>query len=267
MLGDRRGEGRQIPATTALRCILAANPSPLTLDGTRTYIIGERRIAIIDPGPSLPEHVDALIAAAGDSEAAILLTHQHPDHAEAADQLASALDAPVFSAHSGLLPMRIAVGTDAGTVVAVPTPGHTPDHLAFHWPAAASVFCGDLMLGGLDTALVAPPEGDLASYLQSLHKLADLEPRRIYPAHGPPFEEPAEALARYIRHREARAAQVLERLTRGPATADELLVHVYGDTIEPTLSATAAGALRAYLDHLARQGRIEQSGERWVLRA
>ncbi len=251
------------------RVLRAPNPSPLTLDGTRTYLVGTRRVAVLDPGPLLPAHLDAVAAAvgahAGARAVAILVTHDHPDHAPAAAPLAERLGAPVRSLAGGTLRPGVAVETDAGALVAIATPGHAPDHVAFHWPEADAVFCGDLMLGGEASTLVAPPDGDLTEYLASLERLRALAPKVIYPTHGEPFTDPAAAIAAYLRHREERLAQVLAALAPGEATDNTVVMRVYGAALDPRLRAAATGATRAYLAHLQRLGRVARAGERWRL--
>ncbi len=253
----------------APRALRAPNPSPLTLDGTRTYLVGGRRVAVLDPGPELPAHLDAIAAAVaarpGARAVAILVTHDHPDHAPGAGALAQRLGAPVLSLAAGTLSDGDVVETDAGALVAIATPGHAPDHVAFHWPAAEAVFCGDLMLGGQESTLVAPPDGDLTAYLASLERLRALAPKVIYPTHGEPFTDPAAAIAAYVHHREERLAQVLAALAPGEATADTVVMRVYGAALDPRLRAAATGATRAYLVHLQRQGRALRAGERWRL--
>jgi hydroxyacylglutathione hydrolase len=250
-----------------LREVLAPNPSPMTLAGTRTWIVGERRVALIDPGPAIDAHVEAVAdAIAGAESVAILLTHDHPDHADAAPAMAARFGASVRAASRETLSEQDRIETDAGALIALATPGHAPDHFAFHWADARAVFCGDLMMGGLDTALVAPPEGDLKPYLASLARLRSLDPRRVHPAHGPSFDDPVEAIDRYVRHREARVTAVLEALTAadGPMSERALLGAVYGGDIPPGLEEVATGALRAYLGFLeaARAIRLE-AGSGW----
>ncbi|HSH46614.1 MAG TPA: MBL fold metallo-hydrolase, partial [Longimicrobiales bacterium] len=155
------------------------------------------------------------------------------------------------------------VETDAGVLRALATPGHTADHFAFHWEAQRAVFCGDLMLGGQDTALIAPPEGRLAPYLASLERIRALGPEVIHPAHGPPFHDPAEALDRYVRHREARQEQVLAALRGGIHDYEGLLDAVYGDSIAPELRRAGMAALKAYLEYLQGLGRVRRSGRGW----
>ena len=219
----------------------------MTLDGTRTYVIGRERAAIIDPGPLHAEHLDAVADAVGSGvSASVLLTHSHPDHADGAAKLATMLGTSVRS-----LQHQDIIETDAGELHALATPGHTPDHFSFWWPAEQAVFCGDLMMGGMDTALVARPEGSLTDYIASLQLLQRLKPRIIYPAHGEPFDHPDEAIARYIRHREERVAQVVDGLKeRGPLSPDALLDHVYGRNLDVRLRHYAETAIEAYLAFL-----------------
>jgi glyoxylase-like metal-dependent hydrolase (beta-lactamase superfamily II) len=253
--------------TDALRTLLAPNPSPMTLDGTRTFIVGHERPAVIDPGPDVGGHRDAILAALGGRRpVAILLTHAHADHSELAGPLAHATGAPVLaalgrsgdgddSAHSRRLADGDAIGTDAGDLHVVATPGHAPDHVAFHWPDERAVFVGDLFMGQGDTTLVAPPEGDLAAYLRSLDRIASLAPSVLYPAHGPPLTDPAEAVARYRRHREARIEQVVRALRQaGPSRPRELLDAVYGADLHPQLRLAAEGSLHAILGYLTAEG-------------
>ena len=257
------------PSAQAPRFVRAPNASPLTLDGTRTWLVGRSRVAVIDPGPDLPPHLDAIAAAihahAGAEVAAILVTHDHPDHAPGARPLAGMVRAPVLSLAAGTLRPGDVVRTDAGDLVAVATPGHAPDHVAFHWPEAEAVFVGDLMLGGQESTLVAPPEGDLTEYLASLERLRALRPRMLYPTHGEPFSDAATALDRYRRHREEREAAVLAALAEGPGSADLVLKRVYGADLDPRLRVAAAGATLAYLAHLQHLGRVRRAGESWSL--
>lgn len=247
-----------------LRTILAPNASPLTLDGTRTYIVGGHRAAIIDPGPDDAAHLDAIAESLGDGVSiAILITHGHPDHQAGAGALAERLDAPVRRGGNRSIRDGDAVETDVGKLVAVATPGHTADHVAFHWPEGSAVFCGDLMMGGHDTALVAPPEGRLGPYLMSLERIRTLEPDIIYPAHGPPFDEPIPALERYVRHRQQRLEQVLGAVRAGAQDYDTLRRAVYGDGLEPGLERAATAALKAYLEHLQGLGRVRRLGRGW----
>lgn len=251
-----------------LETVLAPNASPLTLDGTRTYIIGGARAAVIDPGSDERTHLDAIAEALGDGVlVAVLVTHDHPDHQRGAGALAERHDAPVRRLGNGSLSAGDAVATDAGRLVAVPTPGHTRDHVAFHWPEEDAVFCGDLMMGGQDTALVAPPEGRLGPYLDSLERIRGLGPRVIYPAHGPAFEDPDDAIDRYIRHREERLEQVMDALRAGHGEGyNAIRAAVYGDDLDEELQPAANAAVKAYLEYLQGQGRVQRLGRGWQVR-
>jgi glyoxylase-like metal-dependent hydrolase (beta-lactamase superfamily II) len=256
--------------TDALRTLLAPNPGPMTLDGTRTFVVGCERPAVIDPGPSAGRHLEAILAALeGRAPIAILLTHAHGDHSELAGQLAFETGAPVMMASgtgrpgdnpavSRWLEDGDAIHTDRGTLQAVATPGHAPDHVSFHWHDRGAVFVGDLFMGQGDTTLVAPPEGDLSAYLRSLERIASLSPVVLYPAHGPPLTDPAGAVARYRRHREARIEQVVRALRRaGPSRPRELLDAVYGAELDPSLRLAAEGSLHAILGYLSAEGRTQ----------
>jgi glyoxylase-like metal-dependent hydrolase (beta-lactamase superfamily II) len=221
----------------------------MTLDGTRTYIIGTERLAIIDPGPLLETHIHAVAEAIGDGvRASILVTHSHPDHAEGASAMAERLRCSVLRVRDGDI-----VPTDAGDVRAVATPGHTPDHFSFWLAAERAVFCGDLMMGGLETALVAKPEGDLAAYLGSLRALRELRPLMIFPAHGPAIGDPDDAIDRYLAHREQRLAQVRRALADG-LEPDLVVEHVYGIGLDPRLRSYAQAAIDAYIDYIREHG-------------
>lgn len=242
-----------------LRDVLAPNAMPMTLDGTRTYVMGRERVVVIDPGPDDAAHLDAVTDAVGDGVCvAVLLTHTHPDHAAGAARLAARLGAPLRSA-AGTLADGDEIGTDAGVLRAVATPGHTPDHTAFHWPESAAVFCGDLMMGGLDTALVAWPEGDLRLYLESLRRIRALRPQVIHPAHGPSFDDPDAAIDAYVAHRADRERQVLDALAGGATEVEEIIAHVYGDSLPRDFEDVARGAVRAYVEHLRATGRLRST--------
>jgi glyoxylase-like metal-dependent hydrolase (beta-lactamase superfamily II) len=242
---------------TVPRAIVAPNPSPMTLDGTVTYVVGRRTVAIIDPGSAAREHLDALAAATvGAAIVRILVTHDHPDHSDGAGELADRLRTAVLSLVAGTLHDGDQIATDDGELVCVATPGHAPDHVAFHWPAARAIFCGDLMIGGMDTSVVAAPEGDLGAYLASLERVRSLRPRIIYPAHGPAFTDPDAALDRYVSHRVQRERQVLAALATGARDAAEITDHIYGPNLDAELREVALGAVEAYLEHLRTAGRL-----------
>ncbi len=258
-----------------LTTLLASNPSPMTLDGTRTFVVGRARAAVIDPGPDDGVHLDAILRALdGRAPAVILLTHAHPDHAAGAGPLAARTGAPVrmmggahgagTEAAAGIADGE-QIATDAGVLHAVHTPGHAPEHACFLWTGGPAehehaLFAGDMFMGGGDTTLVAPPEGDLTQYLASLDRLEALRPSAIHPAHGPPIADGEAAIRRYRAHRADRIAQVVRALRQGPAAPGELVDRVYGDTLHPGLRLAAEGSLQAILAHLAHTGAVRSGG-------
>jgi glyoxylase-like metal-dependent hydrolase (beta-lactamase superfamily II) len=233
----------------------AGNAGPFTLDGTRTYRIGDRTAALIDPGPDVDDHVRAVAAWVSEaSHVAIVLTHGHADHAGCATALAEALGAPVHGP-SGVPgvdhPLRDGdeIATDQGTLVAIRTPGHTSDHLCFHWHPRRAIFAGDLLLGEGDTTWVAEYPGCVADYLASLERIRALAPEVIYPSHGPPIDDVPAVLARYEAHRRERIAQVQRALEVAPdASAEELLMSVYGPGLPPRVRGAARASLEALID-------------------
>lgn len=257
-------------ARPALQMALAPNPSPMTLDGTRTYVVGVERPVVIDPGPDDERHVAAVLARLrGSVPGAILLTHEHADHAGAARALAAATGARVrvgpgardsSFATDGAAALEDGeeLPTDRGLVRTVTTPGHAPEHVCFHWtgddaPAEGAVFVGDLMLGGADTTLIAPPEGDLAAYLESLGRIEGLAPGILYPAHGPPIDDARAAIARYREHRRHRIEQLRGVLGDRRAVQPSALVdEIYGPELDPGLREQAAGSIAAMLRYLGR---------------
>lgn len=210
---------------------------------------------MIDPGPAVVHHVRAVEAWVSDaSRVAIVLTHGHSDHAGSAGALAEALDAPVHGppgvpAVDHGLRDGDEVGTDQGVLVAIHTPGHTADHLCFHWPARRAIFAGDLLLGEGDTTWVAEYPGCVADYLASLKRIRALAPEVIYPAHGPPIEDVPAALERYEAHRRQRIAQVERALEAAPdASTEDLLMSVYGRELPPRVVGAARASLEALVD-------------------
>ena len=261
-----------------LQTLLAPNPSPMTLDGTRTFIVGRERPVVVDPGPADAVHLDAILAALGGRRpVAIVLTHAHGDHADAARPLAVRTGAPVWMAPGGFARVDGTVTrwvehgervqTDAGTLTVVATPGHAPEHVCLLWTGGPAeheraLLAGDMFMGGGDTTLVAPPEGDLTDYLASLDRLEALRPSVIHPAHGPPIPDGMEAIRRYRAHRAERIEQVVRALRQGTAAPAELVGRVYGPELHPELRGAAEGSLRAILAHLAATGRVRADGDR-----
>lgn len=258
------------PATERTVCVLAPNPSPMTLDGTNTWIVREpdaTRAVVIDPGPLDEVHLRDVVATAermGASVALTLLTHGHPDHADGAARFAELTGTRVRALDPAL---RLgSEGLAAGDVITagglelrvIPTPGHTGDSLSFHLPADAAVLTGDTVLGR-GTTMVAHPEGRLGDYLDSLRRLRSLTVddgvRTVLPGHGPVLDDARGAVEYYLAHRAQRLAQVETAVEDGHRTAEEVVAQVYAD-VDRSLWPAAEQSVRAQLDYLAEHGLI-----------
>lgn len=235
-----------------MRSFLAPNPGPLTLDGTRTYVVGAAAAAVIDPGPEIESHLSAVAGAvAGASAVVILLTHSHADHAAGAEQLAELTGGRVQGPGADRdIEDGEVIRTDAGPLVAVSTPGHARRHFCFHHPDAAAVFVGDLLLGTGNTTWIGEYPGGVADYLQSLDRLEALEARTLYPAHGPPIEAAGAGIRRFRRHRLSRIAQVRGALDRGYAEPAAITRQVYGP-LPANLRDMAESGVASILDYLS----------------
>jgi glyoxylase-like metal-dependent hydrolase (beta-lactamase superfamily II) len=248
--------------------VLAPNPSPMTLDGTNTYLVGapgSGMAVLVDPGPDDAAHlaaVEAALAARGARCVAVLVTHHHGDHAEAALPWGTRFGAPVAAASARVAGdggRVLEAGEQlhlAGTTVGVvATPGHTADHLAFRLESGA-VLVGDHVLGR-GTSVVTHPEGDVTAYLESLRRVHDLGPSALYCGHGPELtEDPGAVLAFYLAHRAYREGQVLAALTDGSHTVEELVAAIYAD-VPRQLWPAAGQSTRATLAKLRAEGRVE----------
>ena len=222
--------------------VRASNPSPLTLDGTNTYVVEGRWI--VDPGPSDERHLGAVRAAASKGIEGVVLTHSHLDHAEGAEELG----APV------VLP---ADGDEVGPLRAIATPGHSPDSVCLL--LEGKCFTGDTVLGE-GSVFIAPDEGSLSAYLASLRRLRELDLEVICPGHGPYVRDPRAKLDEYIEHRLDRERRLLAALDAGLRSQDELLDAAWSDA-PALLRPAAALTLRAHLDKLAEQGRLPDGVE------
>ena len=261
--------------------VLAHNPSAFTYYGTQTYLIGDAEVAVIDPGPDLPEHVDALEKAIGGRRVtAIMCTHTHRDHSPAARPLAERIGAPIIgcaplaletvgpradAAFDGdYAPDRVladgeSLEIDGEPATAVATPGHTSNHLCFAYRGA--LFSGDHVMGW-STTVVVPPDGDMAAYMQSLDKLRQRDDRIYYPAHGPAVTKPQQYVRHLVGHRMQREKQILGLVGGDPLSIPEIVANAYPG-LDPRLTAAAGGSVYAHLLDLERRGLVEQHQDRW----
>lgn len=219
-------------------------------------------MAVIDPGPESELHVDAVAGALRDADTvSIVVTHGHPDHAPAARALAHAVHADVRGpAALGVVTRPLepgaAVPTDVGDLIAVDTPGHARDHIALYWPARRALFAGDLLLGEGDAVWVGAYRGCVGDYLASLGRVAELDLRVIYPAHGRPLEDPTDAIERFRRHRLWRIRQVEEALAADrSARVEDLVEVVYGESLPQYARRAALASLQAMKEHVESEGR------------
>lgn len=242
-----------------IRSITAPNPGPFTLDGTRTYLLDDT--AVLDPGPAIESHIDA-IRAAMPALRTIFITHRHGDHAPAALPLQRATGARIVAPHGVLEETNVIAGDgdliDGLEVIA--TPGHTSEHVCY-LTADGDLFTGDTILGTGTTAIF-PPDGHMGDYLRSLHKLRERNPRRIFPAHGPTRDDAAALIDEYIAHRLERERQIVEALANGAASIPELRARIYPE-LDARLHRAAEIQLSAHLIKLEEERRVISAGSRY----
>lgn len=265
-----------------IRRVLARNPSPFTFYGTGTYVVGRGKVAVIDPGPLLPEHVDALSRVlAGETVTHILVTHTHTDHSPAAAPLQAATGARTYGygphgagkklegvavEEGGDMTfepdVRVGDGSviegDGWTVDCVYTPGHTSNHICYGLREEQALFSGDHVMGW-STTVIVPPDGDMAQYFASLRTLQARADHIYYPTHGNPIAAPGDFVGRLIAHRIAREAQIEACLRAGLATIADMVPVIYSE-IDPHLHPAAAMSVLAHLQHMTATGRIVTAG-------
>jgi glyoxylase-like metal-dependent hydrolase (beta-lactamase superfamily II) len=252
-----------------VRRIVCENPSSMTGPGTNTYLVGIDEIAVIDPGPDDRRHLDAIAGCGGDRIRWILLTHTHEDHSPGAVGLKARTGADIlaFGPGAGLgnvdVPLDGTLG-DGDVIEATEyhltvlhTPGHASNHLCYLLPEERTLFTGDHIMQG-STVVIAPPDGDMAAYVESLERLKQIKPRlrAIAPGHGHLILNPASVIDGYIAHRLAREEQVLAELRKtGSATIGELVQRIYAD-VPPELHSWAELSVWAHLRKLADDGAV-----------
>lgn len=268
--------------------VLAPNPSPFTYTGTQSYLVGTTQLAVVDPGPAEPDHLDALTAAIGGRPvAAILCTHTHRDHSPAAAPLALATGAPII----GCAPLtleddgpRADAAFDAGyrpdrvladgermtgpdwTLEAVATPGHTSNHLCFALVEEQALFTGDHIMGW-STSVVSPPDGDMAAYMRSMERLVGRADAVYYPAHGEPVDNPQRLARGMMGHRKQREGQIVRFLERHGASAIPDMVAEMYKGVDPRLHPAAGRSVLAHLIDLDQRGLAGATADgRWRMR-
>jgi glyoxylase-like metal-dependent hydrolase (beta-lactamase superfamily II) len=274
--------GRCDQVSPLIRRVIADNPGPFTFTGTGTYIVGRGEVAVIDPGPDLPAHLDAILAATkGEKIVAILLTHSHADHSPLAGPLKAATGATIYGCP--LTPpteeegeVTLEAGFDQGfhpevdlceggvvsgpdwTLEAIPTPGHTSNHICFALKEENALFSGDHIMGW-STTVITPPDGDMTDYFASLDLIRARGFETLWPTHGPPIRQVAPFVDAYIAHRRAREAQVLGALAGGPARISDMVPRLYAD-VDPRLHPAASRSMLAHLIDLTRRGLVATDG-------
>ena len=270
------------PLEPGIARVLAHNPSAFTYYGTQTYLVGESELAVIDPGPDLPEHLNALEKAVGGRPVvAIMCTHTHRDHSPAARPFAMRTGAPIV----GCAPLSLktvgpradasfdgdyaadrvledgdSVQVDGRSVTAVATPGHTSNHLCFAFGDA--LFTGDHVMGW-STTVVVPPDGDMAAYMQSLDKLRRRDDRIYYPAHGPAVDNPQQYVRHLVGHRMQREKQILSLVKERARAIPDIVANAYPG-LDSRLLTAAGGSVLAHLLDLERRGLVEPQGDEWT---
>jgi glyoxylase-like metal-dependent hydrolase (beta-lactamase superfamily II) len=282
---EEAAPGRIETVAPGVRRLLAPNPSPFTFTGTQTYLVGDREVAVIDPGPAIDAHIAALSSAVRATQVtAIICTHTHRDHSPASRALAAATGAPIV----GCAPLTIEdegpradeafdrdyapdrVLADGESVVgegwrleAVATPGHTSNHLCFALAGTGILFTGDHVMGW-STTVVAPPDGDMADYMASLRKLLDRDDRLYFPAHGPAVEKPRAHLRALVGHRRMREKQIFGHVQAGEGRIEAMVAAMYRE-VDPRLHPAAGRSVLAHLIDLEARGLVRREGEAWTL--
>ncbi len=265
-----------------IRRIVAENPSPFTLHGTGTYIIGEGQVAVIDPGPADSAHIDALVKGLeGETISHVLVTHTHMDHSPGCALLREYTQAPTYAyGPHGAGKLESGVQVEEGgdmefspdvrvkdgeiiqgegfSIECVYTPGHTSNHVCFQYREAQALFTGDHVMGW-STSIISPPDGDMGEYLKSLEKLLDRDDKVYWPTHGPSIEDPKSFVKKFIEHRQEREDQITDCLRRGLTTIEVMVPDMYQGLPEFMYPAAARSVLAA-MEHMANKGTIATDG-------
>ncbi|HJW42745.1 MAG TPA: MBL fold metallo-hydrolase [Rhizomicrobium sp.] len=281
--------GEEVRVSSLISRVVANNPGPFTFKGTGVYIVGGKDVAVIDPGPDLPEHIQALKRVLdGRRVTHILVTHCHSDHSPAARPLKewSGAKTYAFGPHGSghddgeakveaggdmdfvpdirVKDAEIVKGTGF-TFECVHTPGHTSNHMCYALKEEKALFTGDHIMGW-STTVVTPPDGDMADYIASVEKLERRDDRALYPTHGAPVTDPKPFLAAYREHRLDREHQVLASIAAGRNTIPAMVAHMYAD-VDKRLHPAASRSVLAHLIKLEHEGRVTKAGDAYRLSA
>ncbi len=276
----RYGVAEQV--SPLIQRLMAPNPGPFTFHGTGVYIVGAgNSVAVIDPGPDLADHIEALKQAlTGRTVSHILITHTHSDHSPAARPLAAWSGAPIygFGAHAqtdeveeggaGLFVPDVkvidgvAIAGEGFTFTALHTPGHTTGHICYALAEEKALFTGDHVMGW-STTVIAPPDGNMGDYLRSLEKLIGRDDVTLYPTHGAPIPAPDNFLHATLAHRRMREAQVAACVTGGYETIPDIVAKLYAG-LSPALATAAALTVQAHLEHLMENRKVSRQGDHYL---
>jgi glyoxylase-like metal-dependent hydrolase (beta-lactamase superfamily II) len=272
--------GRVEQVSPLIRRVIANNPGPFTFTGTGVYIIGHGDVCVIDPGPDLDTHFEALKAAlVGETVSHVLVTHAHMDHSPLAHPLARWANCSVLASGKRAKPSESEVRLEAGdddrftpdaalsdgtliegdgwTLEAIETPGHTSSHMCYALLEENALFSGDHIMGW-STTVISPPDGDMDDYLNSLSKIAARNFATIWPTHGPPITEPAPFVDAYIAHRLDREQQVIDQLAAGQTQIKEFVPIMYAN-VDSRLWPAACHSVMAHMTRLVKNGRVKLS--------
>jgi glyoxylase-like metal-dependent hydrolase (beta-lactamase superfamily II) len=256
--------------------IVAPNPGPLTGPGTNTYVVGEQRRLVIDPGPADPVHLDRILELAGGAVDRIVCTHSHTDHSPGAALLSARTGAVVLGIPAPdvddyqdetYVPTHVLkdgerIEGDDFALTVLHTPGHASNHVCLLLEASGLLFTGDHLMSG-STVVILPPDGSMRQYLDSLHRLRELRVRELAPGHGAVIQGAVAEIDRVIAHRLAREARVIDALCESQAaTLDLLLPVVYAD-VPAFMHPVARYSLLAHVLKLEQEGRVLREGDSW----
>lgn len=258
-----------------IRRVVAPNPSLMTGPGTNTYLLGESRVAVIDPGPAIDAHIERIIELAGAPVAWILVTHTHPDHSPGASVLAQVTGAELIGRPAPDGPHQDAtfspdyflgdaerLETREFVVEAVHTPGHASNHVCYLHTDSNWLFTGDHVIDG-STVVIDPPDGNMKQYIDSLRRVRDIGCAALAPGHGDVITDPERVIDWIVDHRLERERKVVAALRANPdLTPRELVPHVYTD-VDRKLHGLAERSLLAHLEKLLEEKSASLRDGRW----